>query len=143
MIARTVSEALESWIEEQGGALINALSIYIAGDSNDIIPPCIVIDEGSEEEHEILEEVYTVDLTVSLKTIPRDDDGSTTAEHFEMCAQLRDCLNRRDEMITFMNNLPTLYAYDARGMESKTLEAEDTRETQYTINIVALQKHTL
>jgi hypothetical protein len=142
MITRTVAEALESWIEEQGGELINALTIHISGDSNEIIPPCIVIDEGSEEEHEILEEVYTVTLTVSLKTIPRDDDGTTTAEHFEMCSQLRDCLNRRDEIIAFMNSLPTLYAYDARGMESKTLEAEDTRETQYTISIVALQQHT-
>lgn len=143
MITRTVSEALEAWIGEQGGELISGLQRYMAGDFNDIIPPCIVIDEGSAEEHEILEEVYAVTLTVSLKTVARDDDGTTTAAHFEMCGELRDCLNRRDELITFMNNLPTLYAYDVRGMSDKTLEVDDTRETQYTIEITALEQQPL
>jgi hypothetical protein len=140
MITRTLGLALEAWIATSGDELIEDLPCHVAGDSNESIPPCIVIDEASAEEHEILEEVYVCTMNVSLKTIARADDGTTTTQHFAICEALRDRLNQRTELLEYLNDYPNLFAYDVRGMSDKTLEVDDSRETQYTIEITALEQ---
>jgi hypothetical protein len=139
MITRTLSAYLKTWIDTEAHASVIALPVYVAGDATTMSPPCIIIEDGNAAEHEILDEVYDVTLSVTLRTIARVDDGTTTDAHFTLASYLRACLNRRDNLLTYLNGTTNIYAYDISGMSDTTATNDDVRETTYQINITALE----
>ena len=120
MITDKTIAALKSYLEANADGNLDDATVFERDDDADLSYPALIIrEDGEPEQHGLLRNEWTVNLVVSLKTIPED---TTESAHQLMTLNLAELLGDAEAVCDAMNEtIPTRGIYGGEG----STDAED------------------
>ena len=134
MITDLVVSALTDYLKASGRSEFASVSFFERDGGTDLTyPACIIGEDGSPDENEIIRGQWTVPIQVVVMTIPEDDESSST--HRNICKAVNDLIGNDEAVIAALGN--SVQCNDSNGGQGVT-EAEDGfRQTTFTVEIKA------
>jgi hypothetical protein len=134
MITDLVVSAVTDFLKASGRSELSSVTFFERDFGADLTyPACIVAEDGSPTEDEIIRGQWTVPVQVSVMTIPEDDENATT--HREITKTVNDLIGDGDAVIEHLGNF--MQCVDSLGGQGVTEADDGFRQTTFTLEVKA------
>ena len=136
MITETATTAIKSYLLTQG----ITIPIYTPRGVENMVYPCIQIEDSSSDEHEVLDGVYEVNIDVAYIATPNADadEGETEAELVSLSDTIYTALSCAN-MINILNIQPKLKVFDIGMQQLGSEEREGRSASLYNLEMVCCE----
>ena len=132
MITDLVVSAVTDFLKASGRPELSSVTFFERDFGADLTyPACIVGEDGSPDENEIIRGQWTVPIQISVLTIPEDDEAAVT--HRQICKAVNDLIGDGDAVIEFLSN--SMQCNDSTGGQGSTEADDGFRQTTFTAEI--------
>ena len=136
MITDLVVSAVTDFLKSSGRAELSSVTFFERDFGGDLTyPACIVSEDGSPVEDEIIRGQWTVPVQVSGMTIPEDDENATT--HREITKTVNDLIGDGEAVVEHLGNF--MQCNDSLGGQWITEADDGFRMTTFTLEVKAAQ----
>ena len=136
MITDLVVAGVTDFLKASGREEFSSVNFYERDFGGDLAyPACIVSEDGTPSENEIIRGQWTVPVVVTVMTIPEGDESAAT--HREITKTVNDLIGDSEAVVEHLGD--TLQCNDSLGGQGVT-EAEDGyRQTTFTVEVKAAE----
>ena len=136
MITDLVVSSVTDFLKSSGRAELSSVTFFERDFGGDLTyPACIVSEDGSPVEDEIIRGQWTVPVQVSVMTIPEDDENATT--HREITKTVNDLIGDGEAVGEHLGNF--MQCNDSLGGQGITEADDGFRMTTFTLEVKAAQ----
>ena len=136
MITDLVVSAVTDFLKSSGRAELSSVTFFERDFGGDLTyPACIVSEDGSPVEDEIIRGQWTVPVQVSVMTIPEDDENATT--HREIPKPVNALIGDGEAVVEHLGNF--MQCNDSLGGQGITEADDGFRMTTFTLEVKAAQ----
>ena len=134
MITDLVVSAVTDFLKASGRSELSSVTFFERDFGADLTyPACIVAEDGSPTEDEIIRGQWTVPVQVSVMTIPEDDENATT--HREITKTVNELIGDGEAVIEHLGNF--MQCVDSLGGQGVTEADDGFRQTTFTLEVKA------
>ena len=136
MITDLVVSSVTDFLKSSGRAELSSVTFFERDFGGDLTyPACIVSEDGSPVEDEIIRGQWTVPVQVSVMTIPEADETATT--HREITKTVNDLIGDGEAVVEHLGNF--MQCNDSLGGQGITEADDGFRMTTFTLEVKAAQ----
>mgnify|MGYP003652170597 FL=1 len=134
MITDLVVSAVTDFLKASGRSELSSVTFFERDFGADLTyPACIVGEDGSPTEDDIIRGQWTVPVQVSVMTIPEDDENATT--HREITKTVNDLIGDGEAVVEHLGNF--MQCNDSLGGQGVTEADDGFRLTTFTLEVKA------
>ena len=134
MITDLVVSAVADFLKASGRSELSSVTFFERDFGADLTyPACIVAEDGSPTEDEIIRGQYTVPVQVVVMTIPEDDENATI--HRQITRTVNDLIGDGAAVVEHLGNF--MQCNDSLGGQGVTEADDGFRQTTFTLEVKA------
>ena len=136
MITDLVVSAVTDFLKASGRPEFASLTFFERDGGTDLTyPACIIGEDGSPDENEIIRGQWTVPIQVVVMTIPEDDESADA--HRDICKAVNDLIGDGAAVVQFLSN--SMQCNDSTGGQGATDAEDGFRQTTFAVEIKAAE----
>ena len=134
MITDLVVSAVTDFLKASGRSELSSVTFFERDFGGDLTSPaCIVSEDGTPTEDDIIRGQWTVPVSVTLMTIPEGDESAET--HRRITATINDLIGDDEAVIEHLSQF--MQCNDSLGGQGTTQAEDGYRVTTFTAEIKA------